>query len=71
MAWYDLKTYRRAAGTRGRMIDAAIIEAADDDHAIAEAHRRTRELPADCFALLFDEQEGQVALFGVATPPHA
>lgn len=63
MAFYDLKTYRPSPGSRGRMVDAEMIEAADDAAAFEEARRRTRGLPADHFAILFDEQERQLAVF--------
>ena len=60
MAWYEFKDFERSAGGPGRLVDAAVFEAADEDAAKGEASRRTRALPPGHFGLLLDSDGKQL-----------
>jgi hypothetical protein len=57
MAWYVMKTYRRAPGgpSTGRLEENATFEASDNAGAIAEACRRAQTLPRTDYAALQDD----------------
>ena len=54
MAAYELRLYMRNGCGAALLGDVAVLEAADEPAASAEALRRVRELPRHCFGALFD-----------------
>jgi hypothetical protein len=60
MARYELRLYMRNACGPALLGDVAVLEAPDEDAAMAQARRRVRELPRHCFGALFDPTGVQI-----------
>ncbi len=54
MALYELRLYMRNACGPALLGDVAVIDAADEAAAVAEAQRRVAQLPRHCVGALFD-----------------
>jgi hypothetical protein len=74
MAQYELRLYMRNACGPALLGEVISVEAADAQAAIAQADRRVRGLPKQCFGVLFDPAGVQIwsedAPAALATPAH-
>ncbi len=60
MAQYELRLYQRNGCGGALLGDVVIFDACDEEAAVAEAHRRIRELPRHCSGALFDLEGLQI-----------
>ncbi len=60
MAQYELKLYMRNGCGGALLGDVSVFEAPDTRAAMAEAHRRVRELPRHCFGALYDPAGAEI-----------
>jgi hypothetical protein len=60
MTRYELRLYMRNACGPALLGEVAGFEAPDERAAIAEADRRVRALPKQCFGALFDPAGAQI-----------
>lgn len=60
MPAYELRLYMKNACGPALLGDVVGIEADEDRAAMSEAERRVRDLPRNCFGVLFDAAGAQV-----------